>query len=465
MPARLSILLLAIAGGALPWAAPADAALPAGHALAREIYAELVALPTTARTGTTAAAEALAARFRAAGFADDDVVLAGPSADKQNLFVRLRGSGEAPAIGFLAHLDVVEALPEAWSVEPYVLTERGGWFYGRGTVDMKNGAAALAAALIRLKREGFVPKGDFVAAFTADEENGGPGNGVFWMLGERRDLFDVPYVVNLDGAGIMREDGAPTRMGIAVAEKTYATYALTVTSPGGHSSRPGADNAIYRLAAALLALERHAFPVRLNEGSRAMLEETARRRGGPLAEDLRAIAAGAADEAAVARVSADPFLNAVLRTTCVATLLQAGHAENALPMRARATVQCRLAPGEDAAEMPAALAAVVADPRVEVSVAFEPLSAPASPLDPAVRAAAEAVVAQLWPGLPVMPTMQVASTDSSLLRAAGIPTYDVNGFAVDVEDNRAHGRDERLGVESFYQGVEFQYRFMKALSE
>lgn len=458
-----AVLALSFAACTTASASPPDP--PPGSALARDLYAELVAIPTTARTGTTAAAEALARRFRAAGFAAEDVVLAGPSPAKQNLFVRLRGSGDAAAIGFLAHLDVVEALPEAWSVAPYALTEDGGWFYGRGTVDMKNGVAALAASLIRLKRDGFVPRGDVVAAFTADEENGGPENGVFWMLRERRDLFDVAYAINLDGAGVLREGGAPVRMGIAVAEKTYATYALTVTSPGGHSSRPGPDNAIYRLAAALLALERHAFPLRLNEGSRAMLEETARRRGGQLAADLRAILAGAADAAAIARVSADPYLNAVLRSTCVATLVQAGHAENALPMRACATVQCRLAPGEDVAAMPAALAAVVADPRVEVSVAFEPLAAPASPLHPAVRGAAEAVVAQLWPGLPVMPIMQVASTDSSLLRAAGIPTYDVNGFAVDAEDNRAHGRDERLGVKSFYEGVEFQYRFMKALSE
>jgi acetylornithine deacetylase/succinyl-diaminopimelate desuccinylase-like protein len=322
----------------------------------------------------------------------------------------------------------------------------------------------LAATLIRLKREGFVPATDVVAAFTADEENGGPENGVFWMLGQRRDLLDVAYFINLDTAGVQREKGAPARLGIKVAEKIYATYALTVTSPGGHSSRPEPDNAIYRLAAALLRLEQHAFPLRLNEGSRAMLEEAARRASGTLAADLRAILDGRADEAALARVSANPYLNAVMRTTCVATMLQAGHAENALPMRAKATVQCRLAPDEDVAGMPAALAAVVADPRVEVSVAFEPLIAPVSPLDPKVLEATTAVATQMWPGLPVMATMNTANTDSSLLRWGGIPAYDLNGFAVDVEDNRAHGRDERLAVESFYAGLEFQYRFMKALS-
>lgn len=458
------------------WAAVATAGLPrpaeatprppaAEQALAREIYAELIALPTTARNGTTAAAEALAARFRAAGFAAADIVLAGPTPEKQNLIVRLRGATPGPAIGYLAHLDVVEALPEAWSVEPFVLTERDGWFYGRGTLDMKNGAAALAATLIRLKREGFVPRTDLVAAFTADEENGGPGNGVFWMLGNQRKLFDVAYAINLDGTGILRQQGKRARLGIAVAEKIYATYALTATSPGGHSSRPEPDNAIYRLAAALMRLERHTFPVRLNDGSRAMLEEAARREDGPPGDDLRAIVAGRADEAAIARVATRPLLNAVMRTTCVATMLQAGHAENALPMRARATIQCRLAPGEDPASMPEALAQVIVDPRVEVTVAFESPTAPASPLDPQVRAAAQQVATEMWPGLAVMPTMQVASTDSSLLRAAGIHTFDINGFAVDAEDNRAHGRDERFGVTDFYEGVEFQYRFMKALSQ
>jgi acetylornithine deacetylase/succinyl-diaminopimelate desuccinylase-like protein len=465
-PRAALLLLAAVAGAASAEPRPAVPLPPPGERqLAREIYAELVALPTTARTGTTAAAEALAARFRAAGFAAEDVVLAGPVPEKQNLVVRLRGEARRPAVGYFTHLDVVEALPEAWTVPPFELTERDGWFYGRGTVDTKNSAAVLAAALLRLKREGFVPATDVVAVFTADEENGGPANGVFWMLGNRRDLIDVAWVVNLDSSGVLRERGERVRLGIAIAEKIYATYALTVTSPGGHSSRPGADNAIYRLAAALTRLERHRFPVRLNDGSRAMLEEAARREDGALAADLRAILAGRADEAAMERVSANPYLNAVMRTTCVATMLQAGHAENALPMRAKATVQCRLAPDEDVAAMPAALAAVVADPRVEVSVAFEPLIAPVSPPEPAVFAAARRVAGEMWPGLPVMATMNTANTDSSLLRWGGIPAYDMNGFAVDAEDNRAHGRDERLSVESFYEGLEFQYRFMKALSE
>jgi acetylornithine deacetylase/succinyl-diaminopimelate desuccinylase-like protein len=464
-PVLLCLFALALAAASAPHVVVASPLPPpADQALARDIYAEMIAIPTTARTGTTLAAEALAARFRAAGFAAEDLVLAGPVPEKQNLVVRLRGAGRGPAIGYLTHLDVVEALPEAWTVEPFVLTERDGWFYGRGSVDTKNSVAVLAATLIRLKREGFVPRSDIVAAFTADEENGGPENGVHWLLEQRRDLFDVDYVINLDTSSILRENGAKARFGIAVAEKTYATYALTVSSPGGHSSRPVPDNAIYRLAAALTRLEHHAFPLRLNEGSRAMLEETAQRERGPLADDLRAILDGRADEATIARVSTVPFLNAVLRTTCVATMLQAGHAENALPMRARATVQCRLAPGEDAAAMPAVLAQVVVDPRVEVSVAFEPLTAPASPLEPRVLATTREVAAQLWPGLGVMPIMNTASTDSSLLRAAGIRTFDLNGFAVDVEDMRAHGRDERFSVESFYEGLEFQYRFMRALS-
>ncbi len=460
----LVLLVAAFCAGAAA-ASDAPAATNAHERLAREIYAELVALPTTARSGTTAAAEALAARFRAAGFDASDVVLAGPSPDKQNLVVRLRGRAPRPAVGYLTHLDVVEALPEAWTVPPFELTERDGWFYGRGALDTKNSAAVLAATLLRLKREGFVPATDIVAAFTADEENGGPENGVFWMLGHRRDLLDVGFVVNLDGSGIMRENGQDARLGIAIAEKIYATYALTVASPGGHSSMPGDDNAIYRLAAALTRLEAHRFPLRLNDGSRAMLAEAASRGGGALGADIDAILQGRADDAAIGRVSANPYLDAVMRTTCVATMLQAGHAENALPMRAKATVQCRIAPGEDVASMPATLADVVADPRVAVSVTFAPLLAPASPPEPRVLAAARLAAGQLWPGLPVMPMMRISNTDSSLLRWGGIPAYDLNGFAVDVEDNRAHGRDERLSVEGFYEGLEFQYRFMKALSE
>lgn len=436
---------------------------PSERALAREIFAELVSIPTSPRAGTSAAAEALAKRFRAAGFPASDVHVVGPAPDKQNLVVRLRGANRAPPVAYFVHLDVVEALKEAWSVEPFALTERDGWFYGRGTLDTKGSAAALAATLLRLHREAFVPRGDVIAAFTADEE-GGPHNGADWLLKERRELVDAPYAINLDGIGIPRANGRRLRLGIAVAEKLYATYSLTTSNPGGHSSLPVPENAISQLAAALVRLQQHTFPVRTNEATRAMLESYAALETGALRSDLLAIAAGRADAAALARVTAVPHLNAMLRTTCVATMVQAGHAENALPMRARATIQCRLLPDEDVATMPARLAAIVGDPSVEIGTVWEPLAAPASTLDPRVRSTVERIVADMWPGLPVIPTMNTGATDGTFIRAAGVPTFDVNGLYVDLEDVRAHGKDERVSVDAFYEGVDFQYRFTKALA-
>lgn len=451
-------------GAAAPAPRIGAAALPtAERALAREIYAELVSIPTTQRTGTTVAAEALARRFLDAGYPAADVVLAGPTPEKQNLVVRLRGAHGAAPVAYFAHLDVVEALKEAWTVPPFELTERDGWFYGRGTSDMKQGAAALAATMLRLRRERFVPRGDVIAAFTADEE-GGPDNGADWLVKHRRELVAVPYAINLDGADIPRLRGRRQQLEISTGEKLYASYSLTVSNPGGHSSLPVPENAIYRLAAALTRLAASPFPIRLNDATRAMLDGYARRESGQAAADVAAVAAGRADEAATARVTSSPYLNAVLRTTCVATMVQAGHADNALPMRAKANVQCRLLPDEDVAAMPAKLAAIVADPQVEVGIVWAPIAAPASTLDPRVRATVQRVADEMWPGLRVVPTMAVGASDGTFLRGAGIPTFDVNGFYIDMEDVRAHGKDERLHVDSFYEGVDFQYRFMKALA-
>lgn len=437
-------------------------ALPPDAALAREILAELISKVTTERTGITTAAEALAARFRAAGFPADDVVLVGPSPKNQNLVVRLRGKKPRPAVGYFVHLDVVEALKEAWTVEPFQLLERDGYFYGRGTEDTKGTAAVLAATLIRLKREGFVPQTDIVASFNSDEE-GGPENGVDWLLKNRRELIDVAYAINLDGSGGLFVGGQRARLGISVGEKLYATYAFTFSNRGGHSSLPVPDNAIYRLSAALARLSQYRFPVRLNEASRAMLKDFARYERGPLGADMIAVAEGRADEAAIARVAQRPLLNALMRTTCVATQLQAGQAENALPMRAKGTVQCRLLPDEDVATMTKRLAEIAGDEQVEVSTVWEPIVAPASTLSVEVRRAAERTTNAIWPGLQVMPVMAVGASDGTYLRGAGIPTYDVNGLFADAEDLRAHARDERIHVSSFYEALEFQYRFMHAL--
>jgi acetylornithine deacetylase/succinyl-diaminopimelate desuccinylase-like protein len=436
---------------------------PADAALAREILAELISKVTTERTGITPAAEALAARFRAAGFPAEDVVLAGPSAKNQNLVVRLRGRAAKPAVGYFVHLDVVEALKEAWTVEPFQLLERDGYFWGRGTADTKDTAAILAATLIRLKREGVVPKTDVVASFNSDEE-GGPENGVDWLLKHRRALVDVAYAINLDGNSGLFVGGERARFGISVAEKLYATYSFTFSNPGGHSSLPVPDNAIYRLSAALTRLSQYRFPVRLNEASRAMLKDFASHERGPLAADMIAVADGRADEAAIARVAERPMLNALMRTTCVATQLQAGQAENALPMRAKGTVQCRLLPDEDVTTMTKRLAEIAGDPQVEVGIVWQPILAPASPLSREVRVAAERATDSIWPGLKVMPVMAVGASDGTYLRGAGIPTYDVSGIFIDAEDMRMHARDERIRVSAFYEALEFQYRFMKALN-
>jgi acetylornithine deacetylase/succinyl-diaminopimelate desuccinylase-like protein len=477
---RTIFAIVAVAGVHVAMAAPASAAsasaadasavtadaaarpLPPDAALAREILAELISKVTTERTGITPAAEALAARFRAAGFPAEDVVLVGPSPKNQNLVVRLRGKQAKPAVGYFVHLDVVEALKEAWTVEPFVLLERDGYFYGRGTEDTKGTAAALVATLIRLKREGFVPRTDIVASFNSDEE-GGPENGVDWLLKNRRDLIDVAYAINLDGDGSVYVGGQRARVGVSVGEKLYATYAFTFSNRGGHSSLPVPDNAIYRLSGALTRLSQYRFPVRLNDASRAMLKDFARHDHGPLAADMIAVAEGRADEAAIARVAQRPLLNALMRTTCVATQLQAGQAENALPMRAKGTVQCRLLPDEDVATMPKRLAEIAGDDQVEVSTVWQPIVAPASTLSAEVRRAVEHTTNAMWPGLPVMPIMAVGASDGTYLRGAGIPTYDVSGLFIDADDKRAHARDERIRVSSFYDAVEFQYRFMRAL--
>lgn len=469
--AAIAVAAAPPAFAAAPTAGPAPGAAVPGPmppavdaALARDIFAELISKVTTERTGITPAAEALAARFRAAGFPAEDIVLVGPSPKNQNLVVRLRGRKAKPAVGYFVHLDVVEALKEAWSVPPFELLERDGYFYGRGTEDTKSTAALLTATLIRLKREGFVPRTDIVASFNSDEE-GGPENGVDWLLKNRRELIDVAYAINLDGSGTRLVGGQRARIGISVGEKLYATYAFTFSNPGGHSSLPEPDNAIYRLSGALTRLSHHLFPVRLNDASRAMLKDFARYERGTLGADMIAVAEGRADDAAIARVAQRPLLNAVMRTTCVATQLQAGQAENALPMRAKGTVQCRLLPDEDVTTMPKRLAEIAGDDQVEVSTVWQPIVAPASPLSGAVRGATERVAGEMWPGVLVMPEMAVGATDGTYLRAAGIPTFDIHGLFVDTEDRRAHARDERIRVRSFYEALEFQYRFMRTLHD
>lgn len=463
---RLAPLSLAACLG-LPLAAQPARPLSPAETRARAIFEELVAIDTTDSSGNvTAAAEAVAKRLRAAGFPEADVVVDGPNARKKNLVARLHGTGERRPLLLLAHLDVVEAKRSDWSpdIDPFRLTERDGYFYGRGTSDIKDGAAILAATLIRLKESGFVPDRDLILALTADEE-GGDSNGVAWLLKERRALVDASYCVNTDG-GDFQLDGSKKRLvAIQASEKSYVSFVLETKDRGGHSSQPGSENAIARLAAALVRLSALTFPVRLNEVTRGYFGKMSSIEGGPYAADMKAAAREAPDAAALARLSESPYFNALLRTTCVPTLLSGGHAENALPQLARATVNCRLLPGEEADGVKKALEAAVADPGVSVAL-VRPVRAPNPPsrLEPELVSAVERSVAAMWPGLPVVPVMETGGTDGATLRPAGIPTFGVSGVFIDYQDSRAHGKDERIPVASFYEGLAFYERLVKELS-
>ncbi|HXH06849.1 MAG TPA: M20/M25/M40 family metallo-hydrolase [Vicinamibacterales bacterium] len=461
-------------GSGLRAAAPGAAAQTASAALdrlARDLLAELVAIDTTdARGDNTRAAEAMAARLRAAGLPAEDVRVLAPAPRKGNLVARLRGTGRARPILLLAHLDVVEARREDWSVDPFALVERDGFFYGRGTTDDKGMAAIFVANLIAYRREGFRPSRDIILALTADEE-GGDHNGVQFLLERHRDLIDAEFCINEGGDGQLR-GGRRLLNEVQAAEKVYLSFRLEVRNPGGHSSLPVPDNAIYRLAGGLVRLSAFRFPARLNEVTRGFFERMAPIEGGQAGEDMARLAAGGTDgaltgEAAAAadRLSASSALyNALLRTTCVPTRLEAGHAENALPQTARAVVNCRLLPGEDPAAVERTLEGVLADAAIAVAPIGQARPSPPSPLRPDVMAAVERVTAALWPGVPVVPTMATGATDGLYLRNAGIPTYGVSGIFLDVDDVRAHGRDERVGVREFYEGREFLYRLVKELA-
>jgi acetylornithine deacetylase/succinyl-diaminopimelate desuccinylase-like protein len=457
------------AGLLLPAPLPAQQTLSeADRGMARAILAELVAINTTKDSGATRAAQALARRLTAAGFPAGDVQLAGPHPKHQNLVVRLRGRGGARPILFLAHLDVVEARREDWSMDPFTLTERDGWLYGRGTIDIKDEVAGLVTNLIRLRRERYVPDRDIVAVLT-DHEEGGDANGAAWLLANRREWLNAGYVINLDAAGGQMQYGRRLRNVVQTSEKIYATYLLEVTGPGGHSSMPQPHNTIYVLARGLERLSAYAFPVRLTATTRGFFDRLGRQISGGTGRDLRAIAGGQTDSAAVARVSETPMYNSSMRNTCVATMLEAGHAENALPQRARATVQCRLLPGESASAIRGTLARVVGDTAIHVSIkggpaGAPPEGAPESPLNPEVMTAVETVTHALWPEVIVLPVMDPWTSDGTQFRRAGIPVYGVSGVFSDIDDDRSHGRDERVLAEAFYQGVEFNYRLLKALT-
>ena len=439
---------------------------PADLALGREIFKELIEINSTHSRGSTEVARAIEQRLLGAGYAATDVVFIAPPdhPTKGNLVIRVHGTGTGRAALFLGHLDVVEAKPEDWSVDPFKLTDKDGYFYGRGTIDMKDGDATLVESLIRLKREGFRPKRDVIVAFTADEEAGGDANGPAFLLKEHRDLIDASLVLNLDGGGGMERNGKPLYVEVGTSEKTYVTYTVETTSAGGHGSLPGPDNAIYRLAAGLGRLEAFKFPVMTTATTRASFAALADILQGPDAADMRAVAATSPDLAAAERLSRDPYFNAQLRTTCVATLISGGHAENALPQRARATIQCRMMPGDTAEHVHSLLTTTFTDPKISVTLDAAPILSPESPPTAAILGLSAKVVHSMWPGLPIVPTMATGFSDDRRTRAVGIPSYDMNAQFSELGENRAHGRDERAGVHEFDESVEYVYRLIKAVA-
>ncbi len=465
------MLAMAISIGALAAATGGSGPIPEppslDKSLARGIFKELVEINTTHGHGSTEAANAIQSHLLTAGFSADDVHVVAPPGhpSKGSVVVRYHGKSAARPILFLGHLDVVDAKPEDWSVDPFKLTEKDGWFYGRGTIDMKNGDAALLAALIRLKREHFTPARDVIVAFTADEEAGGDSNGPAFLLKNHPELIRAEMAINLDGGQGNYKDGKPFYYEFGTSEKTYVTYTLETTSPGGHGSLPGPDNAIYRLAAGLGRLAAYKFPVMMTATTRTSFEKMADVDPGPDSADMRAVAKQPPDPAAAERLSQNVRFNAELRTTCVATLISGGHAENALPQRARSTVQCRMMPGDSAANVQSTLVSVFNDPKISVTLDVPPIESPESPPTDAITRKITSLVHSMWPGVPIIPTMATGYSDDRQLRSAGIPSYDVSGVWMDVDENRAHGRDERIGVQEFDYSVEFTYRLVKAMSQ
>jgi acetylornithine deacetylase/succinyl-diaminopimelate desuccinylase-like protein len=446
----------------------------ASNALGHDIFKELIEINTTESVGSvTAASQAMAKRLRAAGFPASDVQVLGPNDRKKNLVVRLRGSGKHQPILLIGHLDVVEARREDWTTDPFKFVEKDGRYYGRGTQDMKNGDAIMMTTLIRLKKEGYRPSRDIILALTADEESG-DSNGVEWLLKNHRELVDAQFVINHDGNSITSDQGKALFFEMDGTEKVYADYRLTATNPGGHSSLPVPDNAIYHITAALDRLSHYEFPFELNSVTRAYYERMSTIETGQRAADMKAILQTPPDPRAVERLSRDAIDHSTLRTTCVATRLEGGHANNALPQRATANVNCRIFPGHSPEEIRHVLMDVFADPAILVQsydpkgnltdVASSARGFPPPLLAPELMKPLDTLVAQLWPGMQVIPGMSVGASDDVYTSAAGLPAYGIAGVAIDEDNIRAHGQDENIEIASFDKGNEFFYRYMKLIT-
>ena len=460
----------AVAQNPLPTASAED------RALAREIFKQLIEINTTdtPKGNVTTGAAAMQKRFLDAGFPPQDVHLLGPDPRKQNLVVRLRAASpttQKPVL-FLGHMDVVEALPADWHTDPFQFVEKDGYYYGRGTQDMKNSDAALVATFLRLHKEGYHPRRDLILALTADEE-GGKFNGADWLVRQHRELVDAAFVINPDSGGIELDHGRAVVADVEATEKVYSDFQITALNAGGHSSRPRPDNAIYELTAALNKLAAYTFPFELNEVTRTYFTNLAGQESGQTAADMRAILATPPDLAAAARLAAEPSFNANFRTTCVATRLSAGHANNALAQTAQANVNCRIFPGHSPEEIRQQLIALFADPKLTVKYVSDSYvvsdtapdrkaMVPPAPI-PEVFGPLTRITQALWPGVPVTPVMENGASDSIYFALQGIPCYGYSAIALERDDDRAHGQDERLPVDSYWKSLDFFYAFSKAV--
>ncbi|MGE5187112.1 MAG: M20/M25/M40 family metallo-hydrolase [Acidobacteriota bacterium] len=458
----MKIILASVLACMASWrpvsAAPADP-------LARDIYKELVEIDTSHATGDThKAAEAMAARLRAAGFGSDDVHVYDPAPKKGDLVARLRGTGRKKPMILMAHIDVVDARREDWTTDPFKLVEKDGYFYGRGTGDDKYMAAAWVANMIRWKKERYRPDRDLILILECDEETGDDdGDGIQWLIKNHKDLIAAEFALN-EGGAVGGKGPRPQWNSIQTTEKLYVTFTLDVRNRGGHSSQPRKDNAIYELSEALVRLSGYEFPIELNDTTRAYFAKSATLETGQTAADMKSLVSPRPDPAALARLATVPAYNAELRTTCVATRLEAGHADNALPQLAHATVNCRILPGHTIGETERTLESVLADPAIAIAPKEKDTSSPPSPLRKDLLAAADKLTAKYWPGIPVIPTMSTGATDGRYLRKIGIQTYGHSGLAVDILDNRAHGKDERVSVKAFDDGVAYLYELVKLLA-
>jgi acetylornithine deacetylase/succinyl-diaminopimelate desuccinylase-like protein len=478
----IAVLALAacVAAACLPSATQAQSQLPAtsaeDRALAKAIFKQLIEINTTDTPlgNVTTATAAMQKRFLDAGFAPDDVYLLGPDARKMNLVVRIKADG-TPAgkpVLFLCHMDVVQALRSDWSTDPFQFVEKDGYYYGRGTQDMKDSDAALVFTFLRLHREGYKPKRDLILALTADEE-GGKFNGADWLVREHRDLVDAAFVINPDSGGVELDRGRAVVADVEATEKVYSDYQVTATDRGGHSSIPRPDNAIYELTSALNKLAVYQFPFEMNEVTRTYFTNLAGQETGQSAADMRAILGVPPDLAAAARLSAEPSFNSNFRTTCVATRLSGGHANNALPQSAQANVNCRIFPGHSPEEIRQLLIGVFGDDKLTVKYVSDAgvvsdmapdrkAMVPPAPIKE-VFGPLTRLTQDLWPGTPVTPVMENGASDSIYFAQAGIPCYGYSAIALERDDDRAHGQDERLPVDSYWKSLDFFYSFAKAV--